>query len=365
MRLLFVLTVALYCSFSTAEDAIREPATDSSGPTVILDTLSVPEKGFLHWELLSIGDAGRNFSGGAKTGSAVMGLSALRLHFHNEKSLGLKGNSVFIHLQSTYGRDMTEYIGDSQTTSNIEAVADTGKVYEAWMSQEFGRFSLLAGLFDLNSEFYVTEASALFLNASFGIGAEFAQTGVNGPSIFPTPGLAARSRLQIGEYGYLMAAVFEGESGSAQNPYGTKVKLNASEGELLIAETGWRAEKMAKLGLGAWTYSQEDDERGLYLLAEKHLAPADLAFFVRYGVAAYREGSAKFNLSGGAVYREILGLGWTTADAETAIELTYSVELTKWLVIQPDLQYVVNPGADPSFDNALTGYIRVKINLSK
>ena len=38
---------------------------------------------------------------------------------------------------------------------------------------------------NLNAEFYVNDSSAMFINSSFGMGQDFAQSGKNGPSIFP------------------------------------------------------------------------------------------------------------------------------------------------------------------------------------
>lgn len=40
-------------------------------------------------------------------------------------------------------------------------------------------------------------------------------------------------------------------------------------------------------------------------------------------------------------------------DAEYNIELNYSYNATKWLMLRPNLQYVVNPGATNNVDNAL------------
>lgn len=40
-------------------------------------------------------------------------------------------------------------------------------------------------------------------------------------------------------------------------------------------------------------------------------------------------------------------------DAETAIELTYSDTLTRRISVQPDIQYIVNPGTDPALDDAV------------
>ena len=46
------------------------------------------------------------------------------------------------------------------------------------------------------------------------------------------------------------------------------------------------------------------------------------------------------------------------------IELTYSTQLTDWLRVQPDVQYVINPGADRSLDNALVIGIRFEFSNS-
>ena len=37
---------------------------------------------------------------------------------------------------------------------------------------------------------------------------------------------------------------------------------------------------------------------------------------------------------------------------EAALELGYIVQVTQWLTIQPDLQYVIHPGAAGEFDDA-------------
>lgn len=45
--------------------------------------------------------------------------------------------------------------------------------------------------------------------------------------------------------------------------------------------------------------------------------------------------------------------GSSPVGAEMVIELTYQVQVTKWLIVQPDLQYIVNPGGTRDFENAL------------
>ena len=41
------------------------------------------------------------------------------------------------------------------------------------------------------------------------------------------------------------------------------------------------------------------------------------------------------------------------ASAEYNVELNYSYNPTKWLMLRPNLQYVVNPGSTNHVDNAL------------
>ncbi|ECJ3883171.1 carbohydrate porin, partial [Salmonella enterica subsp. enterica] len=41
------------------------------------------------------------------------------------------------------------------------------------------------------------------------------------------------------------------------------------------------------------------------------------------------------------------------ADAEYNIELNYSYNTTKWLMLRPNLQYVINPGSSNNVDDAL------------
>ena len=41
------------------------------------------------------------------------------------------------------------------------------------------------------------------------------------------------------------------------------------------------------------------------------------------------------------------------ASAEYNIELNYSYNATKWLMLRPNLQYVINPGSSNKVDNAL------------
>jgi porin len=57
--------------------------------------------------------------------------------------------------------------------------------------------------------------------------------------------------------------------------------------------------------------------------------------------------------------------GLATDATETALELTYRARLSDWLVVQPDLQYIVNPGVDPDIDNALVVGMRFEVTFGR
>jgi porin len=48
--------------------------------------------------------------------------------------------------------------------------------------------------------------------------------------------------------------------------------------------------------------------------------------------------------------------------AETAIELTYAFTLIDKITVQPDFQYIINPGVNENIDNAFVGLLRIVID---
>ncbi|MBL4759854.1 MAG: hypothetical protein JKY80_03240 [Mariprofundaceae bacterium] len=72
------------------------------------------------------------------------------------------GGTLFVYGLGNTGGNPTDYTRDLQGYTNIEA-PNQWIVHEAWYEQVFGgdMFSILAGLHDMNSEFYVTEFGSL------------------------------------------------------------------------------------------------------------------------------------------------------------------------------------------------------------
>ncbi len=159
-----------------------------------------------------------------------------------------------------------------------------------------------------------------------------------------------------------------------------------------------------KIALGGWTYSRRfegwDPDAspsrgwGLYLLGERSLwqdrdGIPELSGFARVGVAGDAADRVDLSVRGGIASlgafpgrpMDVLGLGVAYARngtpflraqrmagfpmerSETVLELTYRAEVGSSFVVQPDLQWIRNPGMDPSLGNALVLGLRAHILL--
>ncbi|NNE09981.1 MAG: carbohydrate porin [Gemmatimonadetes bacterium] len=360
-----------------------------------------------------------NTRGGVRRRGETLGNVDMMLTAELEPLLGWKNARVFLYGLGNHGGNPSANVGDVQGVDNIETI-DTWKLYEAWFEQRFGddRLSLLVGLYDLNAEFDVIPAAGLFLNSSFGIGPDFAQSGLNGPSIFPTTSLGARVEFRPFESVYTRAVVLDGVPGDPDSPRGTHIVLAEEDGLLLAAEIGFEHDPPldtggypGKYALGVWGYTtdlddlvqtdpdggplQRDGTRGFYALAEQSVYreapdPAQgLTLFARAGVADADVNPLESYVGGGGVYRGLipgrhedeLGVAVAAtrfgdayreaarlADAatdrwEVALEFSYLCQLSQWLSVQPDVQIIVNPGGDPSLDDATVLGIRFVIGL--
>lgn len=358
------------------------------------------------YELAAVytGDLWRNASGGLRTGGTYLDNLDLSIALDAERAWGFSGVSAFVYaLYNNSARFSERYVGDAMTVSNIDA-PQAVRLYEAWVQWESASphaLSLRLGLYDLNSEFDTSDSRSLFIHSSHGVGHELGQTGENGPSIFPVTSLALRAAWSPVAQWRVLLAVFDGVPGDPEHPSSNRIRLNGEEGALGVAELQWTGERVTKLSLGHWRYSAEfedlrstataprpmrDDNRGTYagvevaLDRERVAEPATLAF-ARYGSAEDRINEFADSWSVGVRRRGIfvarpddeIGIAYTRADLgsaagalrdryEAALELTYRAAITDWLTIQPDIQYIFNPGADPALDDSLVFGLRLEFS---
>lgn len=338
-----------------------------------------------------------NARGGARRGSRYMDNFDLVVGADLDALLGWEGATAGLYGLYNNGRSISELVGDAQGVSNIEAGVSAVRLYEAWLDQKFGdHVSLRAGLYDLNSEFDVLDTASLFVGSGHGIGTDFGQSGRNGPSIFPSTSLAARLAVEPAEGWVLRAALLDAVPGNPDHPSRTAIRFGKREGALIVGEVQAPVAG-GKFLLGHWRYSASFDRidgtgkgrgnSGTYLRAEFRLADlegARLDGFGRIGVAngIYNDFSrfvgAGLTISDWISGREgdVLGVAVAAAftssplrrrdgadRAEVALEMTYRAPLADWLAVQPSIQYVFNPSADPSIASALVFGLRSEISF--
>lgn len=328
--------------------------------------------------------------GGVDRGSDLVGRADAWADFDGAAA-GLPNLSAHLDLMAVHGPDFSgRRIGSYQTTSSIEADT-TPHIYEAWGQwQATTALSAKAGLVDLNAEFDVQNTGTLFVNSAFGIGPDISQSGLAGPSIFPMTASAIVLRAQSGRKG-IAIGVFDAVAGARHDPRKLAVRLPGTTGALLIAE--------AKVPIGAWLlqfggwhYTTRFDaldpalpsavSRGAYAMVEGAMARG-VNTWLRIGVADSRANPIATYIGGGAVAtlgnwrlglaaaharlgpaaRRTLFAPGRVRRAETVVELTAQRAITSWLQVQPDLQYVVNPGWDRSVPNALVAGVRFSLAL--
>ena len=344
--------------------------------------------------------------GAARAGKALDNLDVI-VDGDLEKLVGWRGATLHAYLLNNSGGAPNDVAGTLQGVDNIEVARPRARLYELWLKTSFagGKGSALAGLYDLNSEFYSTDASGLLLAPPFGIGSEFASTGPNGPSIFPSTALAVRVRLE-GEHGrYVQAAALNAQAGTVGDPDGPSTTFD--NGAILIAETGigatWR------LAAGAWFYTDRQPDlrdldlggdpvlnkaHGGYVLAEYPFvdggeAGRSVRGFARIGLSDGDTTPFNSGWQAGVLVDKVfasrpdsafsIGVeqgrlsskqrantrdqGLAAADAESSVEMTYSDKIAPRVTLQPDLQVIRRAGGDRDAANVVVVALRMTVSL--
>jgi porin len=381
-----------------AADPLPEPEPEPVPASVPEPTLSLAA--------VYTGESWRAAAGGVARGSAYIDNLDLQMKLDGT-ARGWPGSSAYVYVLYNNGHEFADpYTGSLQGISNIEAVPAT-RLYEAWLETPApARGSVRFGLYNFNSEFDVNDVGALFLGPSHGIGAEFAGSGVTGPSIFPVTALALRYRRE-GTTWRTQCAVLDGIPGDPRDARRTYIHIGGSDGALYAAEIG-RALGPVNATLGAWHYTMtlpdllavnagggttmHGGSNGYYALASASLwsdaaSGRELSGFIRVGVADQRVyqvhrylglglvstgplaarpkdsiGLALARAENGAPFRSAQSAAGAPVDArESDFELSYRAVLNEHFFVQPDLRYIVDPGTDPALANTWVVGVRFQL----
>jgi porin len=343
-------------------------------------------------------DFGADVAGGRARGVRYLDNLDLQAALDLNGLVGWHGARAFGYVIRDNGTSLSTLSGDAQGVSNIETAVPATRLFEAWIEQDIGRrASVKAGLYNLNAEFDTTVSGGLFRLSSHGVGPELAQSGRRGPSIFPVTSLALRGEVGFGTHWLLHAAVLDAVPGDPDRPAATAIRLRRADGALLVAELGW-LDRATKLAIGSWRYTapfapigdptaRGRGNAGGYVLAERQLVGdtrggAGVSGWLRYGVADARYNAITSYLGGGLVRsgtwrgRDDDQFGVSLACArfgdrhralvdtgarELILEAAYRWVAARWLSLEPDAQYVIDPSGRRDIPDALVLALRVKV----
>ncbi|RYY28531.1 MAG: carbohydrate porin [Sphingomonadales bacterium] len=348
------------------------------------------------FEVTYTGETMSNVSGGLRRGTRYLDNLDMVLNADLGGLAGWRGANVHVYGLYNNGASIAELAGDAQAVSNLEAGTRALRLYEAWIDQTITPgLSLRAGLYDLNSEFDALDASGLFVGSAHGIGSDFSQAGQSGPSIFPSTSLAARIEVRPAKGWAIRAAILDGVPGDPARPERTVIRFGRGDGALVVGEVETPL-LGARLLVGHWRYTAAFEtldggraygNAGVYLRGEAPLLDREgkqIAAFFRLGAANGdinmfdRFASAGIKMTGWIAGRpeDEVGVAFASAftsrpyrlsapstGSETAIEATYRTGVAPWLTLQPSVQYIRNPSADPSIGGAWVLGLRSEISF--
>jgi len=327
-----------------------------------------------------------------------------------------------IHASVIYphGEEFSQkYVGDVNGVSNLY-VSPSLRLFSLWVEGNFIQYSLSVrcGIWALDKAngFWQSDAAGVFLNGGFGTfpvisnGLVAAVYPVSSPCVRVDWAPLDKQPLT------LRAAVFSGDVGTpAENPHNTKWDLPSAEGASFFVEAIYKlksahGDPVGTYRIGGYYDTMHFDDlnggnshlgnQGLYAVVDQYIqplidgAPSGLVAFAKVAGAPGDRNlvnfSAEVGLSQTALFfkkegREdviAIGAGFLNVSDEardssgnaypthneTVIELTYQAHLTDLergndftVLLQPDFQYIINPGAVHGQPNALVAGLRFTV----
>lgn len=398
--IILISPLALITSTVFAQEKERQYLLGDWGST----RSELSDKHGLSFAAIYTGDVASNLSGGLKQQTVYLSNYDLSVNLDTEKAGLWSGGDLFVYFLANNGELPSRLVGDAQGVDNI-AAAENVLLFEAWYEHSFmnDRLSLLAGLYDYNSEFNTLDYASALINTSFGVEHSTAQVR---PSIFPYSSLAARLKYKPVDTLYVQAMLADGVSGDPSHPRGTQIDFSEADGIFYGLELGEIASEdqsatgYHKLALGAWLHTKEfiaangeekELNHGVYIIGESSLIREEkdtegLGVFFQLAFADPSRNQFGWYVGGGFEYvglfdfrpedKLIFGFAsaqnsdtfrehanFNTSRSETAYELSYLIAVTPYLSLQPDIQYVKNPGTNKDIDDALLAIFRLQLAL--
>ncbi len=363
----------------------------------------------IDFEASMVFDVVCNFSGGIRTGTDYPHLFNLQLDLDLSKLIGLEGGEIFALGQFEQGQDPSvNLVGDYQGVDDIAIQSGIAQLSQLWYRQAFleNRVSVQIGLLDYYFSFASPTAGALFINN----GPNYpAITNVSVPT-YPDQRFGALVDLQPVPWAQVLLAVYDGTippalgAPNGEGSRGPGSFFDNTSGYFVAGEVDFEwtlsGGRAGMLGLGGWGHTGEfatfsggvqDGLTGFYGYLQQTVWMADekdpngpaLTLFLIGGTSEQSVNPAAWSLAGGVEWQgpidgrpqDTAGFGFglvrfsdeatvVREPYECALEAFYLLQLTPWLAIQPDLQFVIDPGGGAvASSDAFVGILRVTVNF--
>jgi porin len=337
-----------------------------------------------------VGDILSNVNGGMDTGTTYTGMLTLTVDWRQDL-WSAHSNFYFPHGSSVTDR----YVGDLAVVSNIDTPSDA-RMQELWFERALGEHSLRFGMLAADTEFWGSDYASLLINSEFG-----APIGISGnlpnPAIFPTAAAGVRFAWHIDEGATARFALLDGDAEDVvdDNPHGFDAdwgngSLFLAEYELLESRGEENTPNRFRVGMyyhtGDWEFIDSDSSNSYGLTAGlDHAFSDNMGWFARATVSHHSTSLVPFGFETGLSFNQPWGLPGTLAtgvgylslnddllaqldipdaDYEMQLEATWDFPITDYLSLQPDIQYIVNPGGFDFADNAWVVGLRVKLDAN-
>jgi porin len=364
-------------------------------------------------QLIYTGEEFGNFTGGTSQGGNYEGLLKLTLGLDLEKLVGWSGGSSYFAVLYPHGPGITNrYVHDYNVLSSIDAY-DSWRLFEAWVQQDFSdhRYSIRIGQLTTDNNFFVSDGANLYINSVFGVTGTALHNVI--VPIYPvaSPGIHFKWQPNSQWYFQTMAVSDNPGAQDGNNKHGLRYDLHT--GALIVSEAGYQRSssdtaavlegkyKVGGLYDTGWfpdnstgiprhgtsavyvivdqqVYRQSFDPkeafRGASAFFRGSLAPEDRNPVTRYF-------DAGLNYTGLLHGREkdILGVAFSyerlsselrqasgepvPSHHEHVLEASYLWTCNDHFSVQPDLQYIWNPGAIGTTPNAFVGGVRFAVTF--
>ena len=348
-------------------------------------------------------------AGGQQRGKAYAGQLAVELSADMGKLAGLRGLTFDISADWASGTDLSADIGNSFTVAQYFEGGNIVRLYNLYLQQSLldGRLDLKAGRISVGADSLTSPADMSFVNEALNPIVLAVQRNVPGVTADPNATWGGRVVARpTGSFTLSAGAFYSNPVLDQLTANGTEFRISSSAGYFVVGEVTYRLNlETGDTGLpGRYRVGGYHDSNqyasltnpahrqtgnyGVFLLGEQMVyrdgEPGSARGLSVFGGFIYapqeRINPVPWFASAGASYRGLVPhrdkdiaafavyYGGFSRDLpgqtyELVLEWTYAIALSRWLTVQPDVQYVINPAGRSSVGNAVVVGVQLALEF--